>query len=467
MRKENDHIGLVELPDEALWGSQTERARRNFSVSGLPVPDELITALAQIKLAACRVNRDLGYLDTGWAAALEESCQEVIDGRWREHFVLDALQGGAGTSTNMNVNEVLANLTNIKLGNKAGEYLPLDPLAHVNLHQSTNDVYPTAIRVAALDLLRLLEADLAALQGVLQDKEREFARIIKLGRTQLQDAVPVTLGMEFGAWAELAGRDRWRIFKARERIKTINLGGTAVGTGVGAPRRYIFKMDAELRRITGLRVSRAENLVEATQNWDAVVEVFGLIKTLAANLFKIAQDLRLLSSGPTGGLGEINLPPLQAGSTIMPGKVNPVVPESVIQAALLVMNYEHLATTACSMGQLELNPYGPLISHTLLHGIKTCSGAVKMLAGHAPGITANADICRQKLLASPSVATLLLPLIGYKRVEELVIKARNTGISVWQLCRDEQVIPEAGLEELLRPENLYKLGYDDELQQSE
>lgn len=347
-RKELDWLGTKEIPDDAYYGIQTARAKDNFPLSGLKVHRELIRALAMVKKAAAETNRELGLLEQEKASAIIQAAEEIISGQWQEQFIVDALQGGAGTSTNMNMNEVLANRALEILGRAKGDYEYIHPLNDVNMSQSTNDVYPTALKIAAVNLLMPLNYGLAALQEALQLKEEEFAGVVKMGRTQLQDAVPITLGQEFSAYAQAISRDRWRIYKVEERLRQVNLGGTAIGTGLNAERKYIFMVNEKLRALTGLGIARAENMIDVTQNMDCFVEVSGLLKAAAVNLCKIANDLRLLSSGPKTGLGEINLPQLQSGSSIMPGKVNPVIPEAVNMAAYQVMSNDLAITLASS-----------------------------------------------------------------------------------------------------------------------
>ena len=332
---------------------------------------ELARAFGVVKLACARTNRALGVWDgdDAKADAIERACRELADGQLDEHIVVDRLQGGAGTSTNMNVNEVLANRALQILGEPLGDYERVSPLDDLNLHQSTNDTYPTALRLAAIELLHRLEEQIVALQEAFQAKEKEFAHVVKVGRTQYQDAVLTTLGREMGAYAEALNRDRWRIYKCEERLRVVNLGGTAIGTGFAAPRQYIFRVVDVLRELTSIGFARAENLTEATQNADVFVEVSGILKAYAATLLKISGDLRLLSSGPEAGLGEIRLPRRQAGSSIMPGKVNPVIPEAVSQAAMLVFGYDATIATAAGLGSLELNAFLPLVADCLLESL--------------------------------------------------------------------------------------------------
>ncbi len=460
-RTERDGLGEVQAPAWALWGAHTQRAIENFPLSGQRMHPVFIRALGEVKLACLRANA--AYLPPDVFAAMETACGQVIAGEVDDHFPVDAYQGGAGTSANMNANEVIANLAEEALGGRRGDYARVHPLRHVNMHQSTNDVYPTALRVAVLHLLKGLEDETARLQEALQDKEHAFHDVVKLGRTQLRDAVPITLGMEAGAWAEAVSRDRWRIFKNRERIKVVNLGGTAVGTGLGAPRDYIFRVVRELRSVTGHNLARAENLVDATQNVDAFVEVSGMLKAMAVNLHKISGDLRLLGMGPHGGPAELNLPPVQAGSSIMAGKVNPVIPEAVTQVALRVMSNDALIAQAAALGSLELNPFLPLVNVALTESLVLLANAARTLRTRCiDGLTADEDRCRAMLLASPMAATVLVPLLGYERVEALVHRAQQEGRSVLEVVRQEGLVPPDRLDDLLSPKRMYKLGYTEE-----
>ena len=361
-RTERDLLGERQVPAAALHGIHTERAVENFPLALRRVNPALIHAYGAVKLACARTNHEFGWWDEAKARAIAQACSEMMEGQLDGHIVVDALQGGAGTSTNMNVNEVLANRALQLLGKPLGDYAAVSPLEDINLHQSTNDTYPTALKVAAIQLLRALEREVTALFEEFQQKEKAFAHIVKVGRTEMQDAVLVTLGREMSAYAEAFARDRWRIYKCEERLRVINLGGTAVGTGLLAPREYIFRAVEHLRDITGLGFARAENLIEATQNADVFVEVSGILKACATNLLKIASDIRLLSSGPDAGIGELRIPERQAGSSIMPGKVNPVIPEAVSQAAMAVMANDQAIAQACSLGSLELNPFLPLVA---------------------------------------------------------------------------------------------------------
>jgi aspartate ammonia-lyase len=464
MRRERDALGARDLPGEALHGIHTLRATENFGLLGRPVHPDLARALGTVKLAAARTNRSLGFLPADVADALEAACRELADGRLAAGIVVDALQGGAGTSANMNANEVLANRALELLGSPRGDYARVSPTGHVNLHQSTNDVFPTALRVAALWGLGRLEPAVVGLQEAFQVKERAFSHVVKIGRTEMQDAVLTTLGREMSAYAEALNRDRWRLAKCGERLRVVNLGGTAIGSGLAAPREYIFRVVEELREITGLGLARAENLVDATQNADAFVEVSGLLKALAATLVKICGDLRLLSSGPDAGLGEIRLPARQAGSSIMPGKVNPVVPEAVTQAALLAIGHDQALTMAAAMGSLELNPFLPLVAHCLLESFDLLArGCETLRTACVEGIEADEARCRQQVENSTAAATALVPLVGYERVGELVAAARREGRTIRQAAIASGLVTAAEFDEATSPEAVCRLGFKNDV----
>ena len=459
-RQESDALGTVAVPASAYWGVHTARAVANFPLSGRAVRPQLVRALALVKLACCRANEELGYLPQAEAQAIAGACREVAEGGLAEAFVVDALQGGAGTSTNMNVNEVIANRAEQMLGGRLGQYARIDPLRHVNLHQSTNDVYPTAVRVAAMFLLKDLEQAIAALQTAFQENELAFRHVLKVGRTQLQDAVPVTLGMECSAWAEGLSRDRWRVFKCAERLRVVNLGGTAVGTGITAPRSYIFLVVEKLREATGLGLSRAENLMDATQNCDPLVEVSGILKAHAVNLFKISSDLRLLASGPRAGIGELRLPAVQAGSSIMPGKVNPVICEAAAQAALRVMANDSVVTQAAFLGQLELNAFMPLLADSLLGSLLLLTQACRMLAEKCvQGLEADEVACARHLNDSLVTVTALVPALGYKLAGEIAAQAHSTGQSVRAVVLEQGLLEAHELDRLLSAEAATALGH--------
>lgn len=458
-RRETDLLGTRDLPGDVLWGIHTLRAIENFPLANRPVHRRLVHAFGAAKLAAARTNHELGHWDDAKFAAIETACREMMDGRLDRHVVVDALQGGAGTSTNMNVNEVLANRALQLLGRPLGDYGVVHPHDDLNLHQSTNDTYPTALRVAAIFALHDLERKLVALVEAFQAKEKEFAGVVKIGRTELQDAVLVTLGREMGAYAEAFARDRWRVYKCEERLRVVNLGGTAVGTGLGAPRQYIFRVVEHLREITGLGLARAENLVEATQNADAFVEVSGILRTSAANLLKISNDLRLLASGPCAGLGEIRLPARQAGSSIMPGKVNPVIPEAVAQAAIAVAGHDSMIFQAVSGGNLELSQYMPLVADSLLVSLDLLTNACDIFARHCvAGIEVDEDRCRRDVRNSTALLTALVETIGYDAAEKLAEEAASGQKDIRQLAIDRGMLSAEQFDELTSPQRVTKLG---------
>jgi aspartate ammonia-lyase len=459
VRLERDLLGESSVPRCATYGIHTARALANFPLSGRPVHPELTRAMVLVKRACARANMETGHLPLHVGEAILAACDEALDGLLPEIGITDALQGGAGTSVNMNANEVLANRAEEILGGRRGDYARAHPLSHVNLHQSTNDVFPTAVKVAAITLLRRLEKSLAALQTAFQDKEREFASVVKMGRTQLQDACPITLGAECSAYAEAISRDRWRVFKCEERLRVVNLGGTAVGTGVTAPRDYIFLVVEKLREDTGLGLSRAENLMDATQNADCFVEVSGILKASAVNLMKISSDLRLLASGPTAGFGEIRLPEVQAGSSIMPGKVNPVICEAVGQAALRVMALDGLTASAAMSGQLELNAFLPLLADALLESLGLLTKACDLFRTRCvEGLAADAAACEEHVHRCLATVVALVPAMGYEAAVEVAREVRATGRTVPQVVLDRGLLPADELRRLLSAENMTVLG---------
>lgn len=459
-RIEHDLLGARELPSTARHGIHGLRALENFPLLGRPAHPELLRAFGAVKLAALRVNHVLGYLpDSTKVDAIARACRELLEGHLLSDLPVDALQGGAGTSTNLAVNEVLANRALELLGLPQGQYDRISPSDDLNRHQSTNDTFPTALRIAAIRGLRELERQVLGLQEAFQAKEQQFAHIVKVGRTEMQDAVLITLGREMGAYAEALNRDRWRLAKSEERLRVVNLGGTAIGTGLAAPRDYIFRVVDELREITGLGLARAENLVEATQNADVFVEVSGLLKTLATTLIKISGDLRLMSSGPEAGLGELRLPPRQAGSSIMPGKVNPVIPEAATQAAILALAHDQAITFAVSQGCLELNAFLPLVAHSLLESLDLLARACTILRTHCiEGLEADEARCRAQVENGTAAATALLPMLGYEAVCALVQRARQAGTSVKAQGLVEGILSEDQFREATSPEAVGRLG---------
>ena len=459
-RKETDLLGELNIPKDAYWGIHTLRSLNNFPLSNYTLNNYFIKSLGLVKLACVLVNKELNYIDPYIADYIIEAAQELADNKLDNHIVVDALQGGAGTSTNMNVNEVIANRALELAGKQKGEYNIIDPLEHVNLHQSTNDVYPTALKIASIYLLRDLEKSLIYLQETLQNKEKEFADVVKVGRTQLMDAVLITLGREFAAYAEAIGRDRWRVYKCEERLRVVNLGGTAVGTGLTAPRKYIFAVIEKLRELTGFGLARAEDLLENTQNLDAFVEVSGILKTNAVNLIKISNDLRLLNSGPNAGFSEIILPQAQAGSTIMPGKVNPVICEMVAQAGYKVIGNDHTISSCVSAGQLELNSFLPLIAHCFLESLSLLKNSNYIFANKAiSGIIANNEKIRSHVDNSLATITALLPQIGYNTATHIAKKSIETGNTVLEILLEQNVMSKEDYNMLTSPEIVCALGH--------
>ncbi len=459
MRTEHDLLGMRSVPAKALHGIYTERALENFTLSHRPVNSALIHAYGAVKLACAQTNHELGWWDDAKARAIESACLEMMEGRLDSAIVVDALQGGAGTSTNMNVNEVLANRALLILGKTLADYQTVSPLDDINLHQSTNDTYPTSLKVAAIQSLRNLQTEVISLLEEFQRKEQQFARVVKVGRTQLQDAVLITLGREMGAYAEAFARDRWRIYKCEERLRIVNLGGTAIGTGLSAPREYIFRVVDRLRDITHLGLARAENLVECTQNTDVFVEVSGILKACATNLLKVATDFRLMSSGPDSGIGEIRLPARQAGSSIMPGKVNPVIPEAVSQAALMVMSNDQALTQACAMGNLELNAFMPLIADTLLTNLDLLQNACRIFRSHCvEGVEADEERCRAHVEGATASITALVESIGYEKAQAIANLAKSEGKQIRRTVLEQGLLSAEQFDQLVSPENVTRLG---------
>lgn len=459
-RTEHDMLGEKDLPADALYGIHTARAVDNFSLAGRPVHPGLVKAYGAIKLAAAEMNHDLGRWEDPTFDAIAAACREMMDGALTPEICVDALQGGAGTATNMNVNEVLANRALQKLGHPCGHYAELSPLDDINCHQSTNDTYPTALKLAAITQLRELEQALTELLTSFQEKEKEFASIVKIGRTQLQDAVLTTMGRSMSAYAEAIGRDRWRIYKCEERLRVVNLGGTAIGTGLAAPRRYIFGVVERLKAITGIGFSRAENMVECTQNADAFAEVSGMLSACATNLVKIGQDLRLMGSGPTAGLGELQLPAVQAGSSIMPGKVNPVIPEAVIQAGVEVSANHVAITQAVSMGNLELNAFLPLVADRLLSSLNLLTGAATLLRTHCiEGLAVNEEACRAHLHEATATVTALVDELGYETAGSVAEAMKETGRSAREIVLERELMTAEAFDRLVSAEAVMQLGH--------
>jgi aspartate ammonia-lyase len=452
-REEHDLLGVREVPATAAWGIHTLRACENFPFAGPRVHGDLLRALVQVKRACARSNRKLGYLPATLADAIESACAAALADPAALGCPLPALQGGAGTSTNMFVNEWLANAALASLGGAAGDYAVVNPIGHVNLHQSTNDVYPTAVRVALIDRLRRAADLIASLQGALQRREEAWRDVVTVARTEMQDAVPITLGGQFAAYAEAVGRDRWRMFKATERLRSVNLGGTAVGTGLTAPRDYIFAVIEDLRAVTGQNLARADQAMDATSNVDPLVEVGGMLSAHAANLGKISRDLRLLHA-----FGEVLVPAVQAGSTVMPGKVNPVVLEAVIQAAMKAQALIAVVGTAAAEGSFQINEFLPLIAEAMLESFDLLEGAGRACAALVDGLVADEERCRARVEASPTLITALLPRIGYERAQALLREFADAGRRDIRRFLEERVGAEA-VSEALSPAGLMALGY--------
>ncbi|MBV9922605.1 MAG: aspartate ammonia-lyase, partial [Pseudonocardia sp.] len=442
-RLEHDLLGDYAVPADAYYGVHTARALTNFAITGMRIGDypELIIALASVKQAAAEANRELGLLPDAIADPIVAACREIREGRLHDQFVVDVIQGGAGTSTNMNANEVIANRALELLGRPRGEYTAIHPLDHVNASQSTNDVYPTAVKLALhLAAERLLEG-MDELRLAFDAKAAEFTDTLKLGRTQLQDAVPMTLGQEFGAYAVTLGEDQDRLAEAITLLLEINLGATAIGTGLNADPRYADTVRARLSAIADLQLITAPHLVEATSDCGVFVQLSGVLKRIAVKLSKTCNDLRLLSSGPTAGFGEINLPPVQAGSSIMPGKVNPVIPEAVNQIAFQVIGNDVTVTFAAEAGQLQLNAFEPVILASLMQSLRHLRAGCRTLTEHCVrGITANVDHLRYVVEHSIGLVTALSPAIGYEQSSAVAAEALRTGRPITELVLERGLL---------------------------
>jgi aspartate ammonia-lyase len=456
-RLEHDLLGERQVPADAYYGVHTLRALENFPITGaaISIYPDLVMALACVKNAAAIANSELGLLDEPRAMAIRLACEEVREGRLHEEFVVDVIQGGAGTSSNMNANEVIANRALELMGHAKGEYGRLHPLDHVNLSQSTNDVYPTAVKLALQFGIRRLVAEMAALRLAFDAKASEFAGVLKVGRTQLQDAVPMTLGQEFSTYAVMMDEDEHRLAEAAELIREINLGATAIGTGINAHPEYAALVTTRLSEISGIPFITSPNLIEATQDAGAFVQLSGVLKRIAVKISKVCNDLRLLSSGPRAGIGEINLPAVQAGSSIMPGKVNPVIPEVVNQIAYEVIGNDMTVTMAAEAGQLQLNAFEPIIAHSLFKSLAHLAAGCRTLADRCVrGITANEARARRFVDESTALVTALNPYIGYARASEIAAEALATGRRVYDLVLDKGILSRADLDAIMAPERL-------------
>lgn len=455
MRIESDSIGSRHLPADAYYGVQSLRGAENFRITGQRLRPEFIESIAQIKKACAICNHAVEELDVSIKDAIVAACDEIIDGKLHGEFLCDPIQGGAGTTANMNANEVIANRAIELLGGQKGDYSIVHPNDHVNRAQSTNDVIPTAAKLTTVKLLKKAIEQVSRLRDALLVKEREFHNIIKMGRTQMQDAVPIRLGAEFGAYSKAISRDITRLELALSEMYTINLGGTAVGTALNANPQYIGRLAPTLSDICRLPLEKAEDLVDGTQNLDSFAYVSAALKTCAISCSKIANDLRLMSSGPRCGFEEINLPPMQNGSSIMPGKVNPVIPEVMSQAAFCIIGNDMSITMAAEAGQLELNYAEPVLYHKLFESLVVLTGAVETFVDNCiVGITANPQRCRELVDGSVGVITAICPTLGYKESADIAKTAIKTGESVREVLKSKNILSEKEIDKLLDPETM-------------
>lgn len=452
MRLESDSIGEMEVPGEAYYGVQALRANENFPITGNSLNPDFIKNMARIKRAAAITNMRAGRLKPEIANAIESACNEVVCGMFATEFIVDGIQGGAGTSANMNMNEVIANRAIEMLCGKKGDYSIVHPNDHVNMAQSTNDVIPTAGKLTVLDLLKKLEKSLKKLDSALYNKADEFDGVIKIGRTQLEDAVPMRLGQSFHAYATMIERDIDRIAKAKKEMYTVNMGATAIGTGINTSEYYFDHIVPTLAKVSGYPLVQADDLFDATENLDGFVRVSSCLKACAVNLSKMCNDLRILASGPKAGFGEITLPAMQNGSSIMPGKVNPVIPEVVSQVAFHIIGHDVTITMAAEAGQMELNAFEPVVFYNLFDSITTLTHAVDTLTDNCIiGITANEERCQKLLDASVGITTALCPYIGYKKAASLAKESLRTGVPVKKLVLKHGLMKEKQLDVVLDP----------------
>ena len=454
-RIEKDSIGTKQVPKEAYYGVQSLRGCENFQITGQRLRPEFIESLAQIKKACAICNRNAGQLDSQIAEAICTACDEIIAGKLHDQFICDPIQGGAGTTANMNANEVIANRAIEILGGTKGDYSIVHPNDHVNRAQSTNDVIPTCAKMTAAKLLQHAIQKAQVMHSLLLEKSQEFHDVIKMGRTQMQDAVPIRMGDEFGAYAQAIGRDLGRLNQAMQEMYQINLGGTAVGTALNTDPIYVAALAPTLSEISGLPLEKAESLIDGTQNLDAFAYVSSVLKTCAISCSKMANDLRLMSSGPRCGFGEINLPPMQNGSSIMPGKVNPVIPEVMSQAAFCIIGNDMCITMAAEAGQLELNYAEPVLYHKLFESIVALTGAMDTMATNCiRGITANEERCRELLEGSVGVITAICPIVGYNESADIAKTAIQTGQSVRDVLKSKDLFTDEKIDEILDPRTM-------------
>ncbi|UTL71171.1 aspartate ammonia-lyase [Bacillus halotolerans] len=458
-RVEKDFLGEKQIEADVYYGIQTLRASENFPITGYKIHEEMINALAIVKKAAALANMDVKRLYEGIGQAIVQAADEILEGKWHDQFIVDPIQGGAGTSMNMNANEVIGNRALEIMGHKKGEYIHLSPNTHVNMSQSTNDVFPTAIHISTLNLLEKLLKTMEDMHGVFKQKAQEFDSVIKMGRTHLQDAVPIRLGQEFDAYSRVLERDIKRIKQSRQHLYEVNMGATAVGTGLNADPEYIKQVVKHLADISGLPLVGADHLVDATQNTDAYTEVSASLKVCMMNMSKIANDLRLMASGPRAGLAEISLPARQPGSSIMPGKVNPVMAELINQIAFQVIGNDNTICLASEAGQLELNVMEPVLVFNLLQSISIMNNGFRSFTDYClKGIEANEKRLKQYVEKSAGVITAVNPHLGYEAAARIAREAIMTGQSVRDLCLQHDVLTEEELDIILNPYEMTKPG---------
>ncbi|MBR2322862.1 MAG: aspartate ammonia-lyase [Clostridia bacterium] len=454
-RLERDSIGEKQVPIDAYYGVQSLRAKENFRISGHKVHPEFINSIVEVKKAAAIANKNSGALSSERADAIVKACDDLLNGKYVENFIVDAIQGGAGTSLNMNANEVIANIAIEYLGGQKGDYKIVHPNDHVNCAQSTNDAYPSAGKIATIKLLKKAIVALEEFYLSLIKKAKEFDDVIKMGRTEMQDAVPISFGQAFRAYAAPIKRDIFRFNQAIKELSVLNMGGTAIGTGITADKDYIQNVVPTLSKVCGIDFEQADDLVDATQNLDCFVFVSGIVKSCATSLSKIANDLRLMSSGPRTGFSEINLPAKQNGSSIMPGKINPVIPEVVSQIAFNVIGNDTTVTMAAEAGQLELNAFEPIIFYNLFESIETLTNGVKVFKTDCiDGITVNEDVCVDEIEKSIGIVTALCPYIGYTRAADLAKRALKEKRNIRDILIEEKVIEPTKLDSVLDPHKM-------------
>lgn len=462
-RIEHDSLGEINIDQNALYGANSQRAFENFNISDLGMDGKFIDAILEVKKACAIENGKIGLLTEVETDAIVKACEKLIAGQNRDNFIVDPIQGGAGTSFNMNANEVIANIAEISLGGKAGEYKIIHPNDHVNKGQSTNDVIPTSGKIALIRYFKELSEEANKLIDSLNKKAEEFADVYKMGRTQLQDAIPMSLGQEFKAYARVLSRDVNRFEKAIDDLSFVNLGGTAIGTGLNADKRYVDEVVDVLADVSGLSLKQNEDLIDGTQNLDGILFASSVLKTFAASLSKISNDLRLMSSGPQTGIFDIKLPAKQAGSSIMPGKVNPVIPEVVNQVAFLVIGNDLTVTMAVEAGQLELNAFEPVIFHRIFESLKTLRGAIYTLRVNCiDNIVANREELSEEVEKSVGLVTALAPHIGYEKSSKIAKKALKTGESIRDIVLDENLLTEAEVDKILDFKKMIEPGILDE-----